>query len=210
MKSSPKAQMVGYLVEYFVAFALVANTSGIEAVKKIKVSQFSIAHYLRLNEPSQVCFPDHMCGPDVIYKCLENKTVYIVQIKFVKGLTKQEQANACNITDPAYFYCNRKTKEVFKGYEDKKSATGGMTKGKRTLILDELVQLQNEGFTIKQLVFIHTGGIQVPEIEGAQVVNSVTDPNFFDCIGTNVWGLLDSVRRDLHKLLVIIQNYDRK
>jgi hypothetical protein len=193
ISSCPKAQMAGYLVEYLVAFALVANTSGIEIARRMKFSQTHIAHYLRLNEPSQVCFPDHMCGPDVIYKCLENKTVYVVQIKFVKGLTKQERVNACNTTDPAYFYCNRKTKEVLKGYEDKKSATR-VTKGNRSLILDELVQLQNEGFTIKQLVFIHTG-IQVPEIEGAQVVTSASDPNFFDCIGANVWGLLDSVRK---------------
>jgi len=78
MKSSPNPQIVGYLMEYFVAFALVSNYSGADAATKIKASKGFVFQYLRSNDPSQVCFPDHMCGPDIIYKCTATKTVLFV------------------------------------------------------------------------------------------------------------------------------------
>ncbi|RKP20084.1 hypothetical protein ROZALSC1DRAFT_13153 [Rozella allomycis CSF55] len=191
--SSPKAQMIDYLVEYLVAFALVANTSGLDVARNIKITHRSVADYLRVNDANQVSFPDPMCGADVIYKCVKTMTVYIYQTNFVKGMTKQERVNACNTNDPNLFYCNRTTKTVLKGFEDKHDALGNVIKGKRTLILDELRQLQRDGFTLQQVVFVHTGENQIAKLNGAEVVSKTSHPNFFDYIAQNIWGLLDSV-----------------
>ena len=86
---------------------MVAYTTGITVSDKIKSSQKFIHSYLGSANQMKVCFPDHMCGQDIIYKFLNTKTVYIVQVKFVKSITKQETANASDTTDEL-FYCKRK------------------------------------------------------------------------------------------------------
>jgi hypothetical protein len=181
MVECPKPQMVGYLLEYLVAFALVANYSGTTAVNSIKVSQDLPYLYIQYGNSSQVCFPDHMCGPDIIYKCTETKTVYIVQVKFVKGMSKQEAANACDTTDPERFYCKRKGNGVLKGFEDK-----------RTKLLESLRQM--DGFSLQRMLFIHTGGNQTPFTQGVRIVAKASDPDFFNTIDSRVWEFLDSVR----------------
>jgi hypothetical protein len=181
--SSPKPQIVGYLMEYLVAFALVSNYSGVDSAKIIKASKGFVFQYLQSNDSSLVCFPDHMCGPDIIYKCTTTKTVYIVQVKFVKGMSKQEAANACDTTDPELFYCKRKGNGVLKGFEDK-----------RTSLLQDLRSLQKDGFSLQQMLFIHSGGNQTSFTQGALIVTKGSYPEFFNTIGSGVWEFLDSVQ----------------
>ena len=88
-----------------------------------------------------------MCGPDIIYKCVATKTVYIVQVKFVKMISKQEVANACDTTDPELFYCKRKGNGVLKGFEEK-----------RRKLRSSLRKLQLDGYALHQVLFIHSGG----------------------------------------------------
>ncbi|OAJ39255.1 hypothetical protein BDEG_23117 [Batrachochytrium dendrobatidis JEL423] len=142
---SPNPQTVGYLAEYLVAFALVANHSGSDAANSIKASRDSAFGYLLFGDSSQVYFPDHMCGPDIIYKCANTKTVYIVQIKFVERMSKQEAANAYNTTDPERFYCKRNGGGVLKGFEEK-----------RTHLLSTLLKLHKSGYSLQQTLVIHT------------------------------------------------------
>jgi hypothetical protein len=117
----PNPQMVGYLLEYLVSFDLVANHSDTTAANSIKVWQDLPYLYFRYGEANEVCFSDHMWGPDIIYKCTITKTVYIVQVKFVKGISKQEAVNACDTTDPERFYCKRKGNGVLKGFQQRRS-----------------------------------------------------------------------------------------
>ncbi|KAJ3268284.1 hypothetical protein HDV01_003215, partial [Terramyces sp. JEL0728] len=181
INSSPNPQSVGYMVEYLVAFALVSKHSGVDAASIIKASNGFVFQYLRSNDSSQVCFPDHMCGPDIIYKCMKTKTVYIVQVKFVKGMSKQEAANACDTTNPDHFYCKRKDNEVLKGFEDK-----------RKKLLESLRNLQLEGFSLQQMLFIHSGGKQSSFTQGALTVTKGSDPEFFNTICPGIWEFLDN------------------
>jgi hypothetical protein len=179
----PKPQMVGYLLEYLVAFALVANHSGETAVNSIRAWQDLPYLYLQGADTSQVCFPDHMCGPDIIYKCTKTQTIYIVQVKFVTGISKQEVVNACDTTDPERFYWKRKNDGVIKGFEDR-----------RTRLLESLYQLQRDGYSLQQMMFIHTGGKQTSFTRGALLVTKSSDPAFFNKVGSGIWEFLDSVR----------------
>jgi hypothetical protein len=184
MSSCPQPHMVGYLLEYLVAFALVANfSSDADAVRRINVSQKFCHEYLRVVDPSQVCFPDHMCGPDIIYKCTETKTVYIVQVKFVKGISKREAVNACDTTDPELFYCKRKGSGVLKGFEQRRSE-----------LRKSLTELQCDGYSLQQMLFIHTGGNQTLSTQGVLVVTKSSHPSFFSMVRSGIWEFLDSVR----------------
>ncbi|KAJ3302283.1 hypothetical protein HDV03_005165 [Kappamyces sp. JEL0829] len=126
-----------------------------------------------------------MCGPDIIYKC--EKTVYIVQVKFVKGISKQETANACDTTDPEQFYCKRNGSGVLKGFEEKK-----------TKLRNALLEIQREGFALQQVLFIHTGGTPSVYTRGAELITSDNSPQFFDKIGKGIWEFLDSIRNDFN------------
>ncbi|KAJ8327526.1 hypothetical protein O5D80_004906 [Batrachochytrium dendrobatidis] len=190
--SSFNPQMVGYLMEYLVAFALVANHSGSDAANSIKASRDSASDYLQCDDSSQVCFPDHMCGPDIIYKCANTKTVYIVQIKFVKKMSKQEAANAYNTTDPERFYCKRngdgvsKKLEVLKGFEEK-----------RTYLLSTLSELRKSGYSLQQTLVIHTAEKNPVDVQNMRIINSQNSPQFFDEIGNGVWDFLNLIRNNL-------------
>ncbi|KAK5673052.1 hypothetical protein QVD99_000523 [Batrachochytrium dendrobatidis] len=109
----------------------------------------------------QVCFPDHMCGPDIIYKCANTKTVYIVQVKFVKKMSKQEAANAYNTTDPERFYCKRNGGGVLKGFEEK-----------RTYLLSTLSELHESGYSLQQTLVIHTAEKNPVDAQGMEIINS--------------------------------------
>lgn len=179
----PKPQMVGYLLEYLVSFALVANHSDKTAANNIKVWQDLPYLYFQYGDETQVCFPDQMCGPDIIYKCKSTKTVYIIQVKFVKGISKQEAVNACDTTDPEHFYCKRKGNGVLKGFEQRRSR-----------LHESLTRLQRDGYSLQQMLFIHTGGNQTLLTQGALVVTKSSYPEFFNMVGSSIWDFLDSVR----------------
>ncbi|KAI8897303.1 hypothetical protein BC833DRAFT_615154 [Globomyces pollinis-pini] len=178
----PKPQMVGYLLEYLVAFALVANHAGETAVNSVQAWQALPYLYFQDSDASQVLFPDHMCGPDVIYKCSKTQTIYIVQVKFVEGISKQESVNACDTTDPDRFYCKRKGNGVLRGYEQM-----------RLKLQESLTQLQRNGYSVQQMLVIHSQGKQTLYTEGALVVTKLSDPEFFNKVGNGIWEFLDSV-----------------
>jgi hypothetical protein len=183
-----KPQMAGYLIEYLVSFALVANSNDIKVAKAVKAWQTSPDLYLTSGGKNEVWFPDHMCGPDIIYKCTESKTVYIVQVKFVKEISKQEIVKACSTTDPNRFYCKRTSNAVLKGFDKRRSQ-----------LLESLEKLRCAGFCLKQMVFVHTGGKQPSFTQGTLIVTKASDPDFFNVIGPNVWEFLDSVRELFNK-----------
>ena len=189
MNSCPNPQTVGYLLDYLVAFALVSQFSGKKAAMSINSSHSLASQYLRTSDVSQVYFPDHMCGPDIIYKCIETKTVYIVQVKFVKGSTKQEAANARDTTDPNLFYHKRKSDGILKGFESK-----------RQKLLEELKNLQKDKFSLQQILFIHSGKNRIPIPTGVLIVTKQSHPDFFSTIGANVWDFLDSVRNNFQQV----------
>ncbi|EGF78808.1 hypothetical protein BATDEDRAFT_26131 [Batrachochytrium dendrobatidis JAM81] len=183
---NPNPQTVGYLVEYLVAFALVANYSGPDAANSIKTSRDFVSIYLLFDDSDQVYFPDHMCGPDIIYKCANTKTVYIVQIKFVKKMSKQQAANAYNTTDPERFYCKRNGGGVLKGFEEE-----------RTHLFSTLSELHESGYSLQQTLVIHTAEKNPVDVQDMRIINSQNSPQFFDKIGNGVWDFLDSVGNNL-------------
>ncbi len=71
LASYPKPQMVGFMLECFVGYALVANLTQNNTYIKSRIKSFagSLLEYVESeNSLSEIFFPDHCCGPDVIYK----------------------------------------------------------------------------------------------------------------------------------------------
>ncbi|KAJ3307930.1 hypothetical protein HDV04_002296 [Boothiomyces sp. JEL0838] len=185
IRTSMEPQTVGYLMEYLVAFALVSQYADVDTSARIKASRKPIFEYLVENASNEVCFPDHMCGPDVVYKCSNTSTVYIVQVKFVESLSKQESVNAFHTTDPDNFYCNRKTGTVLKGYERSKD-----------LLSKALVYLQKNNYKLQRMLIIHSEIAHRYTCPNVVVVTNFTDQNFFSSIGADVWKFLDMVRNN--------------
>ena len=184
MKGCVNSQTAGYLLEYLVSFALVANYSGSDEANRVSVWQNLPHLYLQHGDANQICFPDHMCGPDIIYKCAKTETIYIVQVKFVKGISKQEAVNACNTTDLGKFYCKRNGNGVvLKGFEQR-----------QLQLANSFNQLQLGGYSLQQMLFVHTGGKKTPLTQGALVITKASHPGFFDHIDNRLWGFLDSIR----------------
>ena len=75
--------MVGHMMEYLVAFLSMHKYSGTQAANLINASRESAYDYFEGNDSTSVFIPDHICGPDITYKCGATRTVYIVQVKFV-------------------------------------------------------------------------------------------------------------------------------
>jgi hypothetical protein len=175
-----KPQMVGYLMEYLVSFALVSNYSGLDPSTVINKP---VSQNLSFTDESQVCLPDALCGPDIIYKCRDTMTIYIVQVKFLKSISKQEIASAYHTTNHERFYCKRRTGEVLRGFE-----------ARRQQFLESLKILQDNGFSLQQMLFIHTGERNIPQTEGALIISKANSPDFFNKIGPGIWEYLDTIR----------------
>ncbi|KAI8823940.1 hypothetical protein BJ741DRAFT_714992 [Chytriomyces cf. hyalinus JEL632] len=89
----PKPQMVGLMLEYLVAYALVANLHP-GSVNQIKTFTGSVVEYLTSSTAQyQVFFPDHCCGPDILFK--DGSTLYIIQVKFVDKISNRNEVDAC-------------------------------------------------------------------------------------------------------------------
>ncbi|KAI9318855.1 hypothetical protein BDR26DRAFT_913465 [Obelidium mucronatum] len=184
MASFPQPQMVGYFLEYLVAFALVANLNpGNEAVlRTICVSNASVADYCHLpNQPHFIMLPNHCCGPDIIYN--HNGEIHIVQVKFVDTLSKQERLNALHTTNPSRFYWNSKSNCVLKGFEKDRDAILEILKGK----------------TVFRKVFLHTRTSATSGIDGNTLINETSAPQFFDCLNPKMWEFLNSMRESFVK-----------
>ena len=101
----------------------------------------------------------------------------------MKSISKQEIANACD-TDPRLFYCKRKNnREILKGFEER-----------RELLLESLLELQRNGFTLQQMLFIHSGGKETLYTKEALLVTKSSHPYFFNIIGEGIWDFLESIR----------------
>ncbi|KAI8819776.1 hypothetical protein BJ741DRAFT_715877 [Chytriomyces cf. hyalinus JEL632] len=106
LESAKGSRWIGLMLEYLVAYALVANLHP-GSVNQIKTFTRSMVEYLKSSTAQyQVFFPDHCCGPDILFK--DGNTLYIIQVKFVDKISKQERVQACSTTDPQHFYCGTK------------------------------------------------------------------------------------------------------
>ncbi|KAI8823935.1 hypothetical protein BJ741DRAFT_654851 [Chytriomyces cf. hyalinus JEL632] len=177
----PKPEMVGLMLEYLVAYALVANLHP-GSVNQIKTFTGSMVEYLKSSTAQyQVFFPDHCCGPDILFK--DGNTLYIIQVKFVDKISKQERVHACSTTDPQYFYWNRNKGSVLKGFETRRGKI--------------LAELKNMSRT--RVVFLHTTTKTVAGMEQVRVVNQETEPEFFDNLDNEIWPLLNKIRDGFKK-----------
>ncbi|KAI8820320.1 hypothetical protein BJ741DRAFT_572512 [Chytriomyces cf. hyalinus JEL632] len=176
----PKPQMVGLMLEYLVAYALVASLHP-GSVNQIQTFTRSMVEYLQSSTAQyQVFFPDHCCGPDILFK--DGNTLYIIQVKFVDKISKQERVHACSTTDPQHFYCGRNG-SVLRGYE-----TG------REEILPLLTNLH-----LERQVFLHTTTETTVGMEEVTVINQDKHPRFFDNLDSGMWAVLNSIRDEFTK-----------
>jgi hypothetical protein len=190
MAAYAKPQMVGYLLEYLVAFALVAhlNNGNQEALQQISVSISTFAEYVGSPEsPYAVLFPDSFCGPDIVYK--HGCFLYLVQVKFVDRISKQERVKACETTDPQFFYCNRTSNQVLRGFEGRRKD------------IDNCLQ-RNPKLQLKRLVFLHSTTATTVGMESVQVINERTCPSFFESLDGNqdmkIWKFLNEMRSNFN------------
>ncbi|TPX75516.1 hypothetical protein CcCBS67573_g03216 [Chytriomyces confervae] len=150
LASFPRPQMVEYVLECLVGYALVAGLD-INRAKTLKSTHGNFARYLNWKDENAVLFPDPFCGPDVVYKY--EGTVYTVQVKFVDQISKQDRLNACHTTDPDYFYWNKKSGRVFAEFHERRES-----------ILKKLKES-----TCKRLVFLHTTTEITAEMDGVEI-----------------------------------------
>lgn len=179
LASYPKPQMVGFMLEYFVGYALVANVNRNNTDIKNRIKSFSgsLLEYIESDSShNEIFFPDHCCGPDVVYK--HQRIFYMIQVKFVDKISKQERVNACHTTDPNYFYWNKKQNCVLKGFQKRR---------------DEILIALGQ-FSCERFVFLHTTTKTIEGMDGVQVINETEEPNFFDEINLNMWKLLNVIR----------------
>jgi hypothetical protein len=175
----PKPQLVGYLLEYLVAFALVANENPgkRDVLEKISVSGGSFTTYLDAADSTyEVFFPNHCCGPDIVYK--HGNIVHLVQVKFFDTICRQEGMKACATTDPGFFYWNRPSERVLAGFQKE-----------RDNILNSL-----KGMTCKRQIFLHTGTKTTDGMKGVEVINEETCPDFFHRLHPEMWKVLNNMR----------------
>lgn len=179
--SYPKPQMVGLMLEYLVGYAFVANLNP-SAENQISTFTGSFTGYLNSNNAQhEVFFPDHCCGPDILYK--HGGILHIIQVKFVEKINKQERLNACQTTDPDFFYWNKKQNCVLKGFEER-----------RKKILDVI---STSSYT--RYVFLHTNTGVITGMEDVQVIDQSTKPKFFDNLGVGMWELLNKRREKFNE-----------
>jgi hypothetical protein len=79
---------------------------------------------------------------------------------------------ACETTEPDRFYCKRKGNRILKGFEEM-----------RMNLCSALRQLQVDGFSVQQMLFIHSGKEKTTFTQGALLVRKENPPKFFDKVG---------------------------
>jgi hypothetical protein len=173
---------VGYLLEYLVAWGLVSLHAGEDAAKNVVITRWPACQYAERTKPGEVCFPDSACGPDILYRF--EKTLYVVQVKFVKHMGSTDLMAAWETTDPEKVYCKRVGPPgvVLSGYSNRRD--------------DFMKSLEREGVKVKRLLFIHTGK-SVTEREGVEIIQRSSHPAFFDGLNPDIWNYLDGVRKRL-------------
>jgi hypothetical protein len=179
LENRREPQIIGSLMEYVVAFALVANVGNLIDVRALKPSVTDLYRYIadqNNEERNRVCFPEPVCGPDVVY--IRNNVCYIVQVKFVSRFEKQLRIHAEQTTDPDYFYWNKKKKCVRKEFEQKQVA------------VKELLRR----YTVKRVVVVVTKTKTREGIENAEVIDRNSHPRFFDTLHPKLWDLLENLQ----------------
>ena len=176
LSSYPQPQMVGIMLEYLVGYAFVANFN---PTSNNQISTFigSVTEYLNSdNSQHEVYFPDHCLGPDILYK--HQGILYIIQVKFVKIISKQERVNACHTTDPNFFYWNKRQNCVLNGYQERKDK-----------IIEVIRTMSHESY-----VFLHSNTKTIAGMENVNIINQRTEPQFFDNLSEGMWELLNKIR----------------
>ncbi|ORY51661.1 hypothetical protein BCR33DRAFT_752876 [Rhizoclosmatium globosum] len=177
LSTFPKPQCAGYVLEYLVGMALVMNLKA-EATKNLKSTRGNLAAYLRVCDADEICFPDHCCGPDIVYKL--GDVVYLIQINFVDEISKQERVDACSTTEPMSFYTNKNTGRVLDGWTATKEAV--------------LHELKESNCQIRRLIFLHTLTKAITDMDGVEVINQTNYPTFFDKLNPQLWNMLNKLR----------------
>jgi hypothetical protein len=169
LASYPNSRMDVFILQYLVCYALVTGIYPTTA--KVRACGGLLTYLCSDNNGDEVCFPDHCCGPDIVYQY--NGVVYIIQID-VDEISKQERVNACHTTDPKYFYWNNNSHSVLAGFEEAR---------------DEILKFM-EGFTIKRLLFQLDASTTDAGMEGVEIINRKTMRTFFHkldpCLCDNV------------------------
>lgn len=110
--SSIDKPAMGKAFEFFVALKIWSQNSGgsQECLKGFRGNIFS---YLAFGEKNEVFFPENSCGPDIIFKF--DKTLWLVQVKFVNDFSPANAASAYETTDPKtlYKHLTKKNAEEF-------------------------------------------------------------------------------------------------
>ncbi|KAJ3118677.1 hypothetical protein HDU96_010007 [Phlyctochytrium bullatum] len=188
LATCPQPAMVGYILEFLVAAALVANLNK-ECLNTLKPFCGKLESYLSADIEDAIVFPDNLCGPDIIYKY--KGIVHIVQVKFVKKISKQKVLDAAHTTDYNLFYTNRSSKAVLNGCEER-----------RKNILQKL-----KGALIKRYLVIHSDDCvrDLSPIDGVTLVTEKSQPEFFaslyqDPKNNHLWNDLSKLRRRFKEL----------
>ncbi|KAJ3356663.1 hypothetical protein HDU83_000525 [Entophlyctis luteolus] len=184
LASFPKPQMVGYLLEYLVGYALVAGLDQAKANSLI-TKHGNLTLYLTSSNENEILFPDHCCGPDIIYK--HQGTLYIVQVKFLDTISKQERVTACHTTDPNHFYWNSRSNKTWVRADRVVSAVFGDTETSEVIPEDE--------------------NVNVLEVENGVITESIAEPPLEDSVVTAVVEVTvanDSVAQPVTKETVIV------
>ncbi|KAJ3122181.1 hypothetical protein HK098_003059 [Nowakowskiella sp. JEL0407] len=177
MKTCGNAQMVGYILDYLVAFVLIANLNqGEESVmRNIKpATNFECYFDTPLDKRNEVFFPDHFCGPAIIYR--HHKTVHVVQVNFGNQISKQERMNACHTTDVEYFYWSKDKSHPLEQFNEE-----------RANLQDSLV-----GYELKRYVFVHSS---TELTAGVEVIDQNSHPDIFNLLNPEIWELLNFIRQ---------------
>ncbi|KAI9337261.1 hypothetical protein BDR26DRAFT_864058 [Obelidium mucronatum] len=126
--------------------------------------------FVMYKKDNNIFFPNQFCGPDIAV--IYNDIVYMIQIDSSSECSKQQLVNACHTTDFNFFYCNNSTKTVLSGFEDER---------KEMLDVLELKVIRRVLCSVSPATDMEND---------VQLLNETTQPDFFDCLGTGLWGLL--------------------
>jgi hypothetical protein len=180
METFPTPQMVGFMLEYLVGYALVSNINP-HVIEDMKVFvSTSEVHYLTKGSENEIFLPVQRCGPDILYR--SGGCVHIVQVKFVDTFYMEERLHACRTTNPEYFYWNSVTSRPSQYFAKQ-----------RANVIEAL-----KNFEVKRYVIFHTN-TETTEGMDTIIINKHTRPDFFDNVFPGAWKVLDNLREHFNK-----------
>jgi hypothetical protein len=180
MKTFPSSPKVEFILQYLVGFALVSNLKP-QAKDNMKVfASTNAVEYLNKGSENEIFLPVQNCGPHILYKT--GRCVHIVRVQFVDQYLVKDRLQACQTTDPEFFYWNPKTSNPLKGCEER-----------RAKLVQLLKTFELNRYVVAQRDTKATAGMDLV------VITKSTQPHFFDRISTSIWRMLDQLRKDMEQ-----------